>query len=157
MNSVVNVAKIRPPITALPRGVLASLPRARPNAIGTRAKNAATAVITTGRTRTEAALIIASVGFSVATPSILMLPSLTRPSIALEGLVSSTCDSPVRNASVVLASEQTQTRVADSPASPDAMTYTVKPGDSAIRIAREFGVDVETLLVANRVANRNCV
>jgi len=47
--------------------------------------------------------------------------------------------------------------VADAPASPDAMTYTVKAGDSAIHIARQFGVDVDALLAANSVPNRNRV
>jgi LysM repeat protein len=36
-------------------------------------------------------------------------------------------------------------------------TYTVKPGDSAIGIARQFGVSVEELLAANGVTNRNRV
>ena len=49
-------------MTARPSGAFASLPRARPSAIGTRAKKAARAVITTGRTRIDAALRIASVG-----------------------------------------------------------------------------------------------
>jgi LysM repeat protein len=47
--------------------------------------------------------------------------------------------------------------VADAPASPDALTYTVKAGDSAIHIARQFGVDVDALLAANGVPNRNRV
>ncbi len=36
-----------------------------------------------------------------------------------------------------------------------APTYTVKRGDSAIGIARQFGVDVDELLAINTVANRN--
>jgi LysM repeat protein len=53
--------------------------------------------------------------------------------------------------------------VAQSPAEPqptadgEATTYLVKPGDSAILIARRYGVDVEALLAANGVANRNRV
>jgi LysM repeat protein len=47
--------------------------------------------------------------------------------------------------------------VADAPASTDAVTYTVKAGDSAIHIARQFGVDVDALLAANGVPNRNRV
>ena len=34
-------------------------------------------------------------------------------------------------------------------------TYTVRRGDSAIAIARKFGVDVDALLAANGIANRN--
>jgi LysM repeat protein len=34
-------------------------------------------------------------------------------------------------------------------------TYLVKRGDSAIGIARQLGVDVEVLLAANGVTNRN--
>jgi len=47
--------------------------------------------------------------------------------------------------------------VADVPTNPDAVTYTVKAGDSAIHIARQFGVDVDALLAANAVPNRNRV
>ena len=46
---------------------------------------------------------------------------------------------------------------ADVPDSAEATTYVVKPGDSAILIARHFGVDVDLLLTANGVANRNRV
>jgi LysM repeat protein len=38
-----------------------------------------------------------------------------------------------------------------------ATTYKVKAGDSAIGIARQFGVDVDALLAANGVVNRNRV
>ena len=47
--------------------------------------------------------------------------------------------------------------VADAPEGAVATTYLVKPGDSAILIARRFGVDVDELLTVNRVANRNRV
>jgi LysM repeat protein len=47
--------------------------------------------------------------------------------------------------------------VADAPDAAEATTYVVKPGDSAILIARQFGVDVDLLLTANGVANRNRV
>lgn len=48
--------------------------------------------------------------------------------------------------------------VADVPANEAvASTYTVKPGDSAISIARRFGVDVDQLLAENTVTNRNRV
>jgi LysM repeat protein len=47
--------------------------------------------------------------------------------------------------------------VADVPASTDEVTYTVKPGDSVIRIARQFGLDVNALVAANGVVNRNRV
>jgi LysM repeat protein len=36
-----------------------------------------------------------------------------------------------------------------------ATTYTVQRGDSAVRIARRFGVDVDVLLAANGVQDRN--
>jgi LysM repeat protein len=45
--------------------------------------------------------------------------------------------------------------VADESAA--AASYTVKPGDSAIGVARRLGVDVEDLLAANGVANRDRV
>jgi LysM repeat protein len=45
--------------------------------------------------------------------------------------------------------------VADVPTDTAAVTYTVKGGDSAVKIARQFGVDLEALLAANTVANRN--
>jgi LysM repeat protein len=49
--------------------------------------------------------------------------------------------------------------VADVPAgdSEAAVTYTVKRGDSAILIARQFGVEVNDLLAENGVVNRNRV
>jgi LysM repeat protein len=47
--------------------------------------------------------------------------------------------------------------VADAPEGAEAATYVVKPGDSAILIARRFGVDVDLLLTANGVVNRNRV
>jgi LysM repeat protein len=40
-------------------------------------------------------------------------------------------------------------------AAQETMTYMVKRGDSAIGIARELGVDVDELLAANGVVNRN--
>jgi LysM repeat protein len=47
---------------------------------------------------------------------------------------------------------------ADAPTDVDmATTYTVKPGDSAIIIARNFGVNVDDLLATNAVVNRNRV
>ncbi|HLZ25986.1 MAG TPA: LysM peptidoglycan-binding domain-containing protein, partial [Chloroflexota bacterium] len=46
---------------------------------------------------------------------------------------------------------------ADLPVAADSVTYTVKPGDSAIHIAKQFGVDVNSLLAANGVVNRNRV
>jgi LysM repeat protein len=46
---------------------------------------------------------------------------------------------------------------ADVPEGAEAMTYVVKPGDSAILIARRFGVNVDELLATNNVANRNRV
>ncbi len=47
--------------------------------------------------------------------------------------------------------------VADAPNAEVATTYTVKPGDSAITIARQLGVNVDELLTANGVVNRNRV
>lgn len=51
-----------------------------------------------------------------------------------------------------------QDSLADAPANDDlASSYTVKRGDSALTIARQFGVDVDDLLATNAVANRNRV
>jgi LysM repeat protein len=61
--------------------------------------------------------------------------------------------SPVAPAQTVVEPEP----VADVPEDAEATTYLVKPGDSAILIARRFGVDVDVLLTANGVANRNRV
>jgi LysM repeat protein len=47
--------------------------------------------------------------------------------------------------------------VADAPNAEVAATYTVKAGDSAITIARQLGVNVDELLTANGVVNRNRV
>jgi LysM repeat protein len=47
--------------------------------------------------------------------------------------------------------------VAYAPDAEVATTYTVKPGDSAITIARRLGVNVDELLTANGVVNRNRV
>jgi LysM repeat protein len=56
-----------------------------------------------------------------------------------------------------VASPTAATPEADVPASADGVTYTVRAGDSAIHIARQFGVDLDELLTANRVSNRNRV
>jgi nucleoid-associated protein YgaU len=45
--------------------------------------------------------------------------------------------------------------VADVPVVAEVLSYMVKGGDSAIKISRQFGVDVEALLVANKIGNRN--
>ncbi len=37
------------------------------------------------------------------------------------------------------------------------MTYTVQPGDSAFKIARNFGIAQEALLEANGISNPNRV
>jgi LysM repeat protein len=58
-------------------------------------------------------------------------------------------------APVIVAEEPAQAVMPESAASSDEMTYTVKRGDSAIGIARELGVDVDQLLAANGVSNRN--
>jgi len=47
--------------------------------------------------------------------------------------------------------------IADAPDAEVATTYTVKTGDSAITIARQLGVNVDDLLTANGVVNRNRV
>jgi LysM repeat protein len=53
-------------------------------------------------------------------------------------------------------SAQVAETVGDAAAPADLpTTYTVKVGDSAIAIARQFGVDVDDLLAANGVVNRN--
>jgi len=45
--------------------------------------------------------------------------------------------------------------VAEDPSDASAITHTVQRGESAIAIARRFGVDVDHLLGANNVADRN--
>src|SRR2546426_662769 len=62
-NSVANVAKIKPPITARPRGAFCSPPSPRPTAIGTMPMIMARAVMSTGRMRTKPASIAASRAF----------------------------------------------------------------------------------------------
>jgi LysM repeat protein len=61
-------------------------------------------------------------------------------------------DSPV-------AADDTAAEAPESDSAADASTtsYVVKPGDSAIRIAREFGIDENALLQANAIANPNRV
>jgi LysM repeat protein len=54
-------------------------------------------------------------------------------------------------------STDTSTTAALDTAADAPTTYTVQPGDSAIGIALEFGVDVDVLLTANGVVNRDRV
>ncbi|MBV9509901.1 MAG: LysM peptidoglycan-binding domain-containing protein [Caulobacteraceae bacterium] len=55
-------------------------------------------------------------------------------------------------------SDQPQAAAANAPAaSDDPSTYTVQPGDSAIKIARRFGIDEGALLDANAISNPNRV
>jgi putative chitinase len=64
-----------------------------------------------------------------------------------------------------MASEVFQEPVADAPSGDASIaeapqgdaTYTVQPGDSAIKIARRFGIDEEALLAANAITNPNRV
>jgi LysM repeat protein len=90
---------------------------------------------------------------SIANPSRIFIgQSLVIPSSApMPDVVESpTAPAPIAN--------EVQEPVADAPADVDmATTYTVKPGDSAIIIARNFGVDVDDLLATNAVVNRNRV
>src|ERR1700730_3425001 len=55
-NSVVMVAKMRPPITARPSGAFCSPPSPKPSAIGSMPITIASAVIMTGRRRTNPCL-----------------------------------------------------------------------------------------------------
>jgi LysM repeat protein len=90
---------------------------------------------------------------SIANPSrIFVGQSLVIPSSAPKPDVveSPTAPAPIAN--------EVQEPVADAPTDGDvATTYTVKPGDSAIIIARNFGVNVDDLLATNAVVNRNRV
>jgi LysM repeat protein len=58
-------------------------------------------------------------------------------------------------APVIVAEVPAEAVVPETAADGESMTYTVKRGDSAIGIARELGVDVDELLAANGVSNRN--
>jgi LysM repeat protein len=51
--------------------------------------------------------------------------------------------------------EEPAVAIAPEDEASQAMTYTVKRGDSAIGIARKLGVDVDEMLAANGVADRN--
>ena len=62
-NSVANVAKSKPPMTARPSGAFCSPPSPRPMAIGTMPMIMASAVMTTGRMRTKPASRAASRAF----------------------------------------------------------------------------------------------
>jgi LysM repeat protein len=46
---------------------------------------------------------------------------------------------------------------ADADADEPAVTYTVQPGDSALKIARHFDIDEQSLLEANNISNPNRV
>jgi LysM repeat protein len=61
---------------------------------------------------------------------------------------------PIGDAPLVAHDEADAEAVAEEP-SADILTHTVQRGESAIAIARRFGVDVEHLLAANNVADRN--
>lgn len=55
-----------------------------------------------------------------------------------------------------VAQDQDQPTFAQEPGSAEtATTYTVQPGDSAIRIARRLGVDQDELMSANGISNAN--
>jgi LysM repeat protein len=71
-------------------------------------------------------------------------------------LVIPTADAPTQPA---LAADQPPAPVAEVPTASDATgsRYTVRPGDSATSIARQFGVDVDVLLATNGITNRNRV
>jgi len=64
-------------------------------------------------------------------------------------------------AEAVAEEPNTETVVAEQPSTDEvsldeqSQTYVVKPGDSAIGIARSLNVDVDQLLAANAIANRN--
>jgi LysM repeat protein len=77
-------------------------------------------------------------------PQVVEVPSDTAP-------VADETSPEVANAAPAEVADQTP---ADEVAS---TTYTVKRGDSATTIARQFGVSVDDLLAANGVANRNRV
>jgi LysM repeat protein len=70
-------------------------------------------------------------------------------------------DAPVAEAPVAQADTVDTTATADAAQPTDTVeastSYTVAPGDSAIKIARRFGIDEGTLLEANNISNPNRV
>jgi LysM repeat protein len=104
-----------------------------------------------------------SARFGTTIPAILAANKIANPSLIFVGqsLIIPTAapkpdvvESPAAPAPTANTSPET---VADAPDAEVATTYTVKPGDSAITIARQLGVNVDDLLTANGVANRNRV
>jgi len=104
-----------------------------------------------------------STRFGTTIPAILAANSIANPSLVFVGqsLVIPTAapkpdvvESPAAPAPIATSTPES---VADAPDAEVATTYTVKAGDSAITIARQLGVNVDDLLAANTVANRNRV
>jgi len=104
-----------------------------------------------------------SARFGTTVPAILAANKIANPSLVFVGqsLVIPTAapkpdvvESPAAPAPTANTAPET---VADAPNAELATTYTVKAGDSAITIARQLGVNVDDLLSANGVVNRNRV
>ena len=104
-----------------------------------------------------------SARFGTTIPAILAANKIANPSLVFVGqsLVIPTAapkpdvvESPAPPAPTAKSAPES---VADAPDAEVATTYTVKVGDSAITIARQLGVNVDDLLAANAVANRNRV
>ncbi len=104
-----------------------------------------------------------SARFGTTIPAILGANKIANPSLVFVGqsLIIPTAapkpdvvESPAAPAPIAKHMPQ---QVADAPDAEVATTYTVKPGDSAITIARKLGVNVDELLATNAVVNRNRV
>jgi LysM repeat protein len=74
-----------------------------------------------------------------------------QPAATSPGVLPETASDAAADASVAVPPETASDVLAEA----EPVTYTVKGGDSAMSISRRFGVDVETLLATNAVANRN--
>jgi LysM repeat protein len=79
----------------------------------------------------------------------LVIPGSAEPALLAEAPESE----PVEPASVPDA--EPAVAIAPDDQSTEATTYTVKRGDSAIGIARKLGVDVDAMLAANGISDRN--
>jgi LysM repeat protein len=104
-----------------------------------------------------------SVRFGTTIPAILSANKVASPNLVFVGqslIIPAAApkpdvvESPTTPAPTADAAPET---VADAPTAEVATTYTVKAGDSAITIARRLGVNVDELLTANGVVNRNRV
>jgi len=108
-----------------------------------------------------------SARFGTTIPAILAANRIANPSLVFVGqslIIPTLAPTPAQKPDVVESprapapiADAAPEPLADAPEGEVATTYTVKPGDSAITIARKLGVDVDELLTANGVVNRNRV